>query len=226
VTAPAAPIVYLVDDDPSFRAAIARRLRISRFVVQEFGSAEAFLLERRPRDPGCAIVDLHMPGVDGLALQLRLLANGDPLPLIFLTGAADVRASVSAMKHGATDFLTKPVTGEDLLAATRAALERDAQRRRASQFAEMALARWNALTRRQREVCTLVVSGFLNKQIAAELGMVERTVKAHRAEVMRRMGVSSVAELVRMVGSIDQIALRKVERRQSRVGAQVRDLRR
>lgn len=208
MTALPPPVVYVVDDDPSFLAAVARRLRIAHFTVQEFASAEAFLKQRRAPDPGCAIVDLHMPGVDGLALQQRLLANGDPLPLIFLTGAADVRASVSAMKHGATDFLTKPVAGDDLLAAIRNALKRDAERRQARQPVEKALARWNALTPRQREVCTLIVAGFINKQIAVELGMSERTVKAHRAEVMRRMGAGSVAELVRMVGSIGQTAAR------------------
>ena len=194
------PVVYVVDDDASFLRGLGRRLRASGFQVREFDSAEAFLKQRRAGEPGCAIVDLHMPALDGLGLQDHLSARHDALPLVFLTGGGDVRTSVHAMKRGAIDFLTKPVIGEELVAAVTAALKRDEEQRHALRENLDAREKWTRLTPRQREVCELVVQGRLNKQIAAELGMTERTVKAHRAEIMHRMGVSSVPDLVRVIG--------------------------
>lgn len=201
------PVVYVVDDDPSFLRGVGRRLRVAGFEVREFGSADAFLTGRRSAERGCAVVDLHMPRIDGLALQAQLAPRHDTLPLIFLTGGGDVRTSVHAMKRGAVDFLTKPVAGDELVAAVRTALARDAEQRQASQAAAAARQRWETLTPRQREVCALVVRGLLNEQIAGELGTSERTVKAHRVEVMQRMGVGSVAELVRLIGALDDDAI-------------------
>jgi len=191
------PIVCVVDDDPSFLRAISRRLEIAGFHVQAFNSAAAFLARPRLDTPSCAVVDLHMPDVDGLALQEQLDAHEDPTPLVFLTGHGDVLSSVRAMKGGAVDFLTKPVSGEELIGAVVVALARDREARRVRRRVQRARAAFTTLTPREREVFALATRGLLNKQIAAELGISERTVKAHRAQVMRKMGAASLADLVR-----------------------------
>ena len=193
------PIVYLVDDDPSFLRALSRRLRAADYRVETFASAEEFLKRDRSETAGCAVLDLQMPGVDGLELQKSLARDEEPLPVIFLTGHGDVSSSVCAMKGGAVDFLTKPVQGDQLLAAVRQALSRDAAARETRRHKRDWDARYETMTSREREVFSLVVRGFPNKQIAGLLGISERTVKAHRAQVMHKMGVQSAAELGRTV---------------------------
>jgi FixJ family two-component response regulator len=193
------PLVYLVDDDPSFLSALSRRLRIAGYQVECFSSTEEFLKRRRSDALGCAILDLQMPGPGGLELQEALARADEPLPVIFLTAHGDVPSSVRAMKGGAVDFLTKPVRGEDLLDAVQRALARGAaateMRRKKRDWA----ARYERLSPREREVFQLVVRGLPNKQIADVLGVSERTIKAHRSQVMHKMGVQSGAELGRAV---------------------------
>jgi FixJ family two-component response regulator len=193
------PAVFLVDDDPSFLQAVTRVLRASGLRVSSFPSAAAFLEAHDPSEPGCLVLDLAMPGCNGLELQEALAARGSDRPIIFLTGRADVPSSVRAMKGGAVDFLTKPVADTVLLAAIEAAFRKDAERRRErEQHAELER-RLAALTPREREVLRHVVAGQLNKQIAADLGTVERTIKLHRSHLMAKLEVRSVAELVRLV---------------------------
>ncbi|WP_437760082.1 response regulator transcription factor [Sorangium sp. So ce1389] len=194
-----APTVFVVDDDPSVLRALERLLRAAGHAVEAYASPGAFL-ERAPSErPGCAVVDLRMPGLDGIELQEELSRRGCPLPIVFLTGHGDVPSSVRAMKAGAIDFLTKPCDDTDLLAAVARAIERDA-RARATLGEQQALrTRFEALTPREREVCVRVAQGLLNKQIADELGAAEKTIKVHRGRVMEKLGVESVAELVRLV---------------------------
>lgn len=193
-----APIVYVVDDDASFLRAITRRLEAEQFDVRPFASAGEFLASARPDRPSCAVIDVRMPEVDGMRLQTLVREGRDPIPLIFLTGHGDVHTSVEAMKSGAVDFLLKPVVGEELVSAVEAALGRDRDARRRRREHADALARYQALTPREREVFALVTRGLLNKQIAWEIGTSERTVKAHRAQVMAKTGCESVADLVRL----------------------------
>lgn len=189
--------VYVVDDDPSVRRALSRRLELAGFQVHAFASAASFLAHPRTDSPSCAVVDLRMPALDGLALQEQLAAQDDPMPLIFLTAYGDVRSSVRAMKRGAIDFLGKPVSGTELVRAIVTALAHDKQARLQRTRARQARTAYATLTRRQREVFGLITRGLLNKQIAASLGTSERTVKAHRAEIMRKMRAESLADLVR-----------------------------
>lgn len=192
------PTVFVVDDDTSVLRALARLLRAAGYAVEAHASPRAFL-ERAPSQPGCVVVDLRMPEVGGLELQEELERRGCALPLVFLTGHGDVSSSVRAMKAGAIDFLTKPCDDTDLLAAVERALLRDANARAARREQRALKARFEALTPREREVCLRVAQGLLNKQIAAELGAAEKTVKVHRGRVMEKLGVESVAELVRLV---------------------------
>lgn len=191
------PTVFVVDDDLAVRTSLARLLRSARLEVATFGSAQEFLNGHDPRAPGCLLLDVSMPGLNGLELQEALRVNGSAIPIVFLTGHSDVPSSVQAMKHGALDFLTKPVHDDDLLAAVRAAIERDVVLRRARAELDDILQRLATLTPREREVLIHVVSGQLNKQIAGDLGTVEKTIKVHRAGVMDKMGAHSVADLVR-----------------------------
>ncbi len=198
MTAPPAPTVFVVDDYAPVRSSISRLLRAAGFAVAAFASAEQFLAQYDPHMPGCLILDLAMPTTDGLELQRLLAKTGSVLPIIFLTGEGDIPKSVRAMKQGASDFLTKPVNDEDLLAAVRVAIEKDrALRREQAELSEVRT-RLATLTPREREVLEYVVTGKLNKQIADDLGTVEQTVKVHRARVMQKMRVQSVAELVRL----------------------------
>ena len=198
MSGPLGPTVFVVDDYAPGRKSISRLLRTAGFAVTAFESAEEFLAQYDPETPGCLVLDLAMPEVSGLELQTILAGKGSLLPIIFLTAHGSVPKSVQAMKRGASDFLTKPVNDEDLLTAVRAAIEKDrALRREQAELSEIR-ARVATLTPREREVLEYVVAGKLNKQIAGELGTVEQTVKIHRAHVMQKMRVQSVAELVRL----------------------------
>ncbi len=192
------PTVYLVDDDSELLTALQRLLESAGLQSAAFASAQAFLQSHDRVAPGCLVLDLSMPGVDGLALQRELARRGSPLPIVFLSGRGDIPATVQAMKHGATDFLTKPVDDTELLAAIEEALATDRQRRQGHAERDRIAASLSALTERERQVLEQVVAGRLNKQIAAELGTVEKTIKFHRANLMRKLGVRSVAELVKL----------------------------
>jgi len=198
MTAPPSPTVFVVDDYAPVRSAVSRLLRAAGFAVAAFASPEEFLAQYDPHTPGCLVLDLDMPAVNGLELQRILARKGSVLPIIFLTGHGDIPKSVQAMKRGAIDFLTKPVNDENLLAAARAAIEKDRALRREQTDLSEIRARLATLTPREREVLEHVVTGKLNKQIAGDLGTVEQTVKVHRARVMQKMRVQSVAELVRL----------------------------
>jgi FixJ family two-component response regulator len=192
------PTVFVVEDYAPVRKAISRLLRAAGFVVAAFASAKEFLAQYDPQTSGCLVLDLAMPTVSGLELQGILADRGSLLPIIFLTAYGDIPKSVQAMKRGASDFLTKPVNDEDLLAAVRVAIEKDrVLRRKQTELFEIR-ERLSTLTPREREVLEYVVAGRLNKQIASDLGTVEQTVKIHRAHVMQKMKVRSVAELVRL----------------------------
>jgi FixJ family two-component response regulator len=195
---PALPTVYLVDDDPDLLKAIARLLESAGLNVATFASARLFLDNYDRKVPGCLVLDLAMPGINGLELQRALEQQASPLPIIFLTGRGDIATSVQAMKHGATDFLTKPVDDTTLIAAIQEALASDLRRRRTSGERERVAKCLESLTGRERQVLELIVAGRLNKQIAAELGATEKTIKFHRGNLMRKMGVRAVAELVKL----------------------------
>jgi FixJ family two-component response regulator len=190
-----------VDDDAAVLKSLDRLLRSAGFAVRTFSSSQDFLKLHDGTAPGCVVLDLSMPGLDGLQLQQALARAGDVCPVIFITGFGDVPTSVRAMKAGAVDFLTKPFDREQLLAAVRIAIDRDRSARAARAERSSIGVRVATLTPREREVMVHVVAGHLNKQIAAELGIAEKTVKVHRARVMKKMGAGSVAELVTMVSS-------------------------
>ncbi len=193
-----APTVYLVDDDPDLLGAMQRLLESLGMRVITFRSAQEFLKDHDALAPGCLVLDLAMPELNGLQLQRELERHASPLPIIFLTGRGDIATSVQAMKQGAADFLTKPVDDFVLLAAIKEALETDRLRRRMQVERDRIAERLARLTGRERQVLAQVISGRLNKQIAADLGTVEKTIKFHRGNLMRKMGVRSVAELVKL----------------------------
>ena len=191
-------IVYVIDDDPSIREAIESLIRSVGMHVKTFASAQEFMATTRPDAPACLVLDVRMPGLSGLDLQRDLLNAGIRIPVIFITGHGDIPMSVRAMKAGAVEFLTKPFRDQDLLDAISQALERDRmQRAQHAEIAELG-SRFEQLTPREREVMQLVVSGLLNKQIAARLNISEITVKLHRHQVMDKMKAESLAELVRI----------------------------
>jgi FixJ family two-component response regulator len=193
----AAPTVHLIDDDESFRTAVGRVLQFAGYRIREYPSAGAFLLQPAARlEPGCILLDLRMPGPSGMELHEAIRQAEDALPVIFVSGHGDVASTARAMKGGAVDFLPKPVEREALLAAVSAAIARDAKRRAQQGERRELEARFAALQPREREVFDLVVAGKLNREIAASLGIAERTVKAHRAQVMEKMQAGSLAELV------------------------------
>jgi len=195
-----APVVFVIDDEPAVLKAIARLLVSAGMRVAAFGSPQEFLDRYDPAAPGCLVLDVSMPGLNGMQLQQALIEKDCALPIVFLTGRGDIPSSVQAMKRGAVDFLTKPVDDSSLIAAVRRALEQDFAGR--GERGEIAALRQRlaTLTPREREVLGHVVAGRRNKQIAAVLGTTEKTVKVHRARLMEKMQVESLADLVRITG--------------------------
>jgi FixJ family two-component response regulator len=204
--------VFVVDDAPGIRSALSNLLMATGHRVRSFDSAEGYLAGQNPEDPGCLLLDVCLPGLSGMELQRALLDSPVARPIVFLTGRSDIETSVVAMKAGAVDFLTKPVDGELLVAAIDQALRRDAEHRLEYAIRSSIQRRFDALTRRERQVMMQVIAGKLNKQIAADLGTGEKTIKVHRARVMTKMGVHSVPELVRAgarIGVVAEFALRR-----------------
>ena len=197
--APDDAIVYVVDDDLSVRQALSSVIRSVGLRVETFASAQEFVRHPRADAPACLVLDVQLPDTSGLDLARELDAMDAPVPVVFITGHGTIPMSVRAMKAGAVEFLTKPFQEEDLLAAIHQALERDRTARAARAAAAELRGRLERLTPRERDVLALIVTGRINKQIAAELGTAEQTVKQHRGRIMQKLGVGSVAELVRLV---------------------------
>jgi FixJ family two-component response regulator len=203
--------VFVIDDEPAVRKSLSRLLITSGYRVRSFESAEIFLAQQDPAVPGCLLLDVCLPGLSGMELQRSLIASPRARPIVFLTGRSDIQIGVDAMKAGAVDFLTKPIDGKLLVAAIDQALRLDAERRLESAIRTTIQRRFDALTPRERQVMEQVIRGRLNKQIAADLGAGEKTIKVHRGRVMSKMQVRSVPELVRLgawIGIALEAALR------------------
>jgi FixJ family two-component response regulator len=200
-SAPANPAgtVFIVDDDASFLRSVSRLLSAVGYTVQTFESGQEFLNRLNPEMSGCVVADLQMPGINGLELQKALQLSANPLPVIFLTGQGDIPTTVMAMRGGAVDYLVKRAPKEELLAAVQEAFERGAKERRQREHLRGLRSRFDQLSQRELEVLERVVLGWMNKQIAADLNIIERTVKLHRTNLTRKLGVQSVAELTRLV---------------------------
>jgi RNA polymerase sigma factor (sigma-70 family) len=194
-----APIVFVVDDDPSVRSSLKFLLSTVGLQVESFDSADSFLHKKSPDVPSCLVLDVRLPGLSGLDFQRELAARKIRIPIVFLTGHGDIPMSVRAMKAGAVEFLTKPFRGQDLLDAVRIALERDRGRREQEKEVTDLQRRFDSLTAREQQVIAMLVSGMLNKQIAAQLGTAESTVKVQRSRAMEKMQAESLVDLVRMV---------------------------
>jgi FixJ family two-component response regulator len=198
--------VFLVDDDAGVLKALSRRLRNKGYDVLSFADPEEFLRQHDPRIPGCVVLDLSMPGFDGLQLQRVLTESGNQRPVVFISGKGDIPSTVRAIKGGAVDFLSKPIDDNALLDALARAKERDEADRKAKAELETIQSRLATLTPREREVLPHVVAGRLNKQIAGDLGTVEQTIKVHRRRMMEKLGVRTVLELARMMDRVDVTA--------------------
>ena len=198
----AAQTVFLVDDDPGVSRALSRVLREEGWNVETFDSAEAFLGRSRPDEQGCVVLDVTMSGLDGLELQRRLAEAGQSLPIVFVTGHGDIPMSVQAIKAGAADFLTKPVEAHVLVSAIRTAIQNDAAKQQMRAATAQIRQRFDTLTPREREVLAALVEGRLNKQIAADFGVVEQTIKFHRARIMERMQAKTVAQLMHIAARL------------------------
>ena len=196
------PVVFVVDDDDSVRTALSSLIRSVGLRVETFSSTSEFVAAKRTDTPSCLILDVRLPGVSGLDFQSELAKAHTPIPIIFITGHGDIPMSVKAMKAGAVEFLTKPFRDQDLLDAIQVALERSRSARESEKAAFELKARFETLTPREQEVMARVTSGLLNKQVAAEIGVSEITVKVHRGNVTRKMGAKSFAELVRMADAL------------------------
>ena len=196
------PIVFVVDDDASMRQALARLLQSVQLRVEVFASPQEFLQSERPNVPSCLVLDVRLPGLSGLDFQAELAKADIRIPIVFITGHGDIPMSVRAMKAGAVDFLAKPFRDQDLLDAVTAAIQRDQKRREHENAMTDLRAHFSSLTPREREIMALVASGLMSKQIAAEVGLSEITVKVHRSHLMKKMGARSVADLVRMAGAL------------------------
>lgn len=203
------PIVFVIDDDASVRDAVKRLIASVGLRVETFGSTREFLAAKRPDAPACLVLDVRLPDVSGLEFQGELAALDFQIPIIFITGHADIPMTVRAMKAGAVEFLTKPFRGQELLDAVQEAIAKDrAARSERAQMAELR-GRYDTLTPREKEVLKLVASGLLNKQVGAELGTSELTVKTHRGRVMEKMGADSLADLVRMSERLNSSAAKQ-----------------
>lgn len=198
----AQPIVYLIDDDVSVREGIADLLRSVGHDVQTFGSVQHFVDTRRPDAPGCMVLDVRLPGMSGLEFQRTLIKSNIDIPVIFISAHADVPMTVRAIKSGAIDFLTKPVHEQQLLDTVQAGLERARARHKEAKLVAELRERFDALTPREREIFTLMISGRRNKQIAGQVGLSEMTVKVHRSHVMQKMQANSLVDLVRIADQL------------------------
>lgn len=202
----AKPVVFVIDDEAPLREALASLFRSVGLEVRLLASAQEFLRERLPEAPSCLVLDVRLPGVSGLDFQAELARAKVEVPIVFMTGHGDIPMTVRAMKAGAVEFLTKPFRDQDMLDAVQLALERDRVRRQSGQAAARLKADFDTLTPREQEVMALVTAGLMNKQIAAEIGVSEITVKVHRGNVTRKMGARSLADLVRMA---DMLGIRR-----------------
>jgi FixJ family two-component response regulator len=196
------PIVFVIDDDASMRRALTNLFQSVGLAVEVFGSAPEMLQSKLPGVASCLVLDIRLPGLSGLDFQAELAKANIHIPIIFMTGHGDIPMTVRAMKGGAVDFLTKPFRDQDMLDAVVAAIERDRKRREVEKIVANLQALFETLTPREREILAMVASGLMNKQIAAEIGLAEITVKIHRGHVMKKMGAKSLADLIRMAETL------------------------
>jgi FixJ family two-component response regulator len=203
------PIVFIVEDDTSLREALRRLFRTVDLRAEVFGSAGELLQNKLPDVPACLILDVRLPGLSGLDIQSELAKADIQIPIIFMTGHGDIPMSVRAMKAGAVDFLTKPFRDQDILDAVVAAIERDRRRREQARAVSELRARFESLSPREQEIMGLVTTGLMNKQVAAEVGLSEITVKIHRGNAMKKMGAKTLADLVRMAEALEIVRIKR-----------------